>query len=45
MCLLLLLMDGPYNSDTEFYARYAEEALFVIEAGLREVQTGAERNR
>jgi hypothetical protein len=42
MCLLLLLMDGPYNSDTAFYARYAEEALFVIEADLREVRTGAE---
>jgi len=42
VCLLLLIVDGPYNSHTAFYARYAEEELFVIEAGLREVRTGAE---
>jgi hypothetical protein len=42
MFLLFLIMDGPYNSDTAFCVRYAEEALFVIEAGLCEVRTGAE---
>ena len=42
MCLLFLIMDGPYNSDTAFCARYAKEAHFVIEADLCEVRTGAE---
>jgi len=31
-----------YNSDTSFCARYAKEALFVIEAVLCEVRTGGE---
>jgi hypothetical protein len=42
MCLLFLIMDDPYNSDTSFCSRYAKEALFVIEAVLCEVRTGGE---
>jgi len=42
MHLLYLIIVGPYNSDTAFSAGYAEEALFVIEAGLCEVRTGTE---
>jgi hypothetical protein len=39
---LLFIIVGPYKSDTAFSARYAEEALFVIESGLCEVRTGTE---
>jgi hypothetical protein len=40
--LLPPVIVGPYNSDTAFSARYAEEPLLVIEAGLCEVRTGTE---
>jgi hypothetical protein len=42
MRFLFLIMVGPYNSDTAFSGKYAEESLFLIEAGLCEVRIGAE---